>query len=42
MSFNVDGPKSRGRPKLWWNDVVNAGLPKKHPDISLASNRSKS
>ena len=41
MSFNVDGPTSRGRPKLRWKDVVNADLRKKHLNISLACDRSK-
>ena len=41
MSFNVDGPTSRGRPKLSWKDVVNVDLRKKHLNISLASDRSK-
>ena len=41
MSFNVDGPTSRGRPKLRWKGVVNADLRKKHLNISVASDRSK-
>ena len=41
MSFNVDGPTSRGRPNWRWKDVVNPNLRKKHLNISLASDRSK-
>ena len=41
MSFNVDGPTSRGRPKLRWKDVVNADLCKKLLNVSLASDISK-
>ena len=37
MSFNVDGPTSRGRPKFRWKDVVKASIHKKHLNISLAS-----
>ena len=40
MSFNVDGPTYRGRPKLNWEDVVNTDLHKKHQNISLASDGS--
>ena len=40
MSFNVDGPTNRGRPKLNWEDVVNTDLHKKHQNISLASDGS--
>ena len=40
-SFNVDGPTSRGRPKLRWKDAVNSDLLKKHLDISLPNDRSK-
>ena len=41
MSFSVDGPTSRGRPKLRWKDLVSADLRNKHLNISLASDRSK-
>ena len=40
MSFNVDGPTSRGSPKLRWKDVVNADLRKNHLNISLANDKS--
>ena len=41
MSLNVDGPKSRSRPKLRWKDVFNPDLRKKHLNISLASDMEK-
>ena len=41
MNFNVDGPTSRGRPKLRWKDIVNADLRKKHLNTSLTNDRSK-
>ena len=41
MNFNVDGPTPRGRPKLRWNDVINADLCKKQLNIVLASDRFK-
>ena len=40
MSFNVDGPTSRGSPKLRWKDVVNADLRKNHLNISLTNDKS--
>ena len=41
MSFNLDEQTSRGRPKLRWNDVVNADLRKKQLNTSLANDRSR-
>ena len=41
VSFNLDGPTSRDRPKLRWRDVVNADLRKKDLNTSLASDRPK-
>ena len=41
MSYNVDGPTSRSRPKLRWKDVFNPDLRKKHLNISLASDMEK-
>ena len=29
MSFNVEGPAPRGRPKLRWKDVINNDLRKR-------------
>ena len=41
MSFKVDRPTYRSRPKLNWKYVVNADLRRKHLNISLDSDRSK-
>ena len=41
MNFVVDGPTSRGRPKLRWKDVVNSELNKKNLSLNLASDRLK-
>ena len=41
MSFKIDGPRYRDRPKLRWKDVVNTDLRKNHLNISLASDGSK-
>ena len=39
VNFVVDGPISRGRPKLRWKDVVNSDLRKKCLSLGLASDR---
>ena len=39
MTLQIDGPTPRGRPKLRWNDVVNADMKKLRLKPSMANNR---
>ena len=39
MSFNVDGPTPRGRPRLRWSDVVNKDMRKCGLNPEMANNR---
>ena len=41
MSFVVDGPNPRGRPRLRWSDVVQKDMKIKDINITLADDREK-